>query len=196
MDMTEAPRIFYLLYEGYAGFELVFVANQFMDRKTATVGFGKEPTRSMENLWTVVDLDILDLDPEQVDLLVIPGGVPSKLINDERMRERVDSLVSKMRRIHERGGKLAAICGGPEFLAYAGLLDGRRCTHNVEPPSKWFSKAVFTGEYVTVDGNIVTAQGKAFPEFAVQMGREMGVYKTEQQAQDDLDWLRDRKPRS
>jgi putative intracellular protease/amidase len=191
--MTEGPRIFYLLYDGYAGFELVFVANNLMRFRTATVGFGKEPCRSMENLRTVVDMDIMDLDPEKVDLLVIPGGEPSKIIADPAMKERVAALTSKIRDIERLGGKLAAICGGPEFLAYAGVLDGRRCTHSIERPGEAFAKAVLTNDHVTVDGNITTAQGQAFPEFAVEVGRQMGVYRNEQDAQKDIDWLRDRR---
>ncbi|TFG56156.1 MAG: hypothetical protein E4H30_05170 [Methanomassiliicoccus sp.] len=191
--MTDGPRIFYLLYDGYAGFELVFVANILKDRSSATVGFGKEPVRSLEKLSTVVDLDIEELDPKDVDLLVIPGGVPANIISDPSMKDRVEVLVSKLKAIHEGGGKLAAICGGPDFLAHAGILDGKRCTHNVDRPGPSFDKTVFTGEYVTVDGNVITGQGQAYPEFAIEVGKAMGVYKTETEAQDDLDWLRDRK---
>ncbi|MCX6650549.1 MAG: DJ-1/PfpI family protein [Methanomassiliicoccales archaeon] len=195
--MTETkkdrPRIFYLLYDGYAGFELVFVANNLMNKRTATVGLGKEPCRSLENLWTVVDMDATEVDPDDVDLLVIPGGHPLDIINDPAMKEKVDVLVSLIRAVNKRGGKLAAICGGPRWLAYAGVLDGRRCTHSIDDPGEMFFKTVFTNEYVTVDGNIITGKGQAYPEFAVEMGRQMGIYETEKQAQDGLNWLRDRK---
>lgn len=191
--MVEGPRIFYLLYDGYAGFELVFAANNLVRFKTATVGFGKSPCRSLENLWTVVDLDVNELDPEKVDLLIIPGGHPSDIINDPKTKEKVGTFLEKVREIDHRGGKLAAICGGPEWLAAAGVLDGRRCTHSQDRPAEAFAKAVFTNEYLTVDGNIITAQGQAYAEFAVEMGRQMGNYKTEEEAQADLNWLRDRK---
>jgi putative intracellular protease/amidase len=191
--MTEAPRIFYLLYDGYAGFELVFVANNLMNKRTATVGFGKEPCRSLENLWTVVDMDITEVDPKDVDLLVIPGGHPLDHINDPSKKEKVEALVSLIRAVNERGGKIAAICGGPRWLAYAGVLDGRRCTHSLDEPGEMFSKAIFTNEHVTVDGNIITGKGQAYAEFAVEMGRQAGIYETEQRALDDIDWLRDRK---
>jgi putative intracellular protease/amidase len=191
--MTEGPRIFYLLYDGYAGFELVFVANNLMNHRTATIGFGESPCRSLENLWTVVDMDLLDLDPEDVDLLVIPGGTPANIIADPAQRERVAALTSLLKSVDRAGGKLAAICGGPMFLAHAGVLDGRRCTHSYPDQPEAFAKTIFTNEYVTVDGNIITAQGQAFPEFAVEVGKAMGIYATEEDAQKDLDWLRDRK---
>lgn len=191
--MNDRPRIFYLLYDGYAGFELVFVANNLMNMRTATVGFGKQPCRSLENLWTVVDLDIMDLNPEDVDLLVIPGGKPADIIADPAQKERVAALVSLLKEIDRQGGKLAAICGGPRFLAHAGVLDGRRCTHSIGEPGEAFARSIFTNECVTVDGNIITGQGQAYAEFAVELGRAMGVYATEEEAQKDLDWLRDRK---
>jgi putative intracellular protease/amidase len=138
-------------------------------------------------------MDIMDLDPEDVDLLVIPGGKPADIIADPAQKERVAALVSLLKGIDRRGGKLAAICGGPRFLAHAGVLDGRRCTHSISEPGDAFAKAIFTNEYVTVDGNIITGQGQAYAEFAVELGRAMGVYATEEEAQNDLDWLRDRK---
>jgi putative intracellular protease/amidase len=127
-----------------------------------------------------------------VDLLVIPGGRPSDIISDPEMKDKVDIFLEKVRRIDRNGGKLAAICGGPEWLATAGILDGRRCTHSQDQPSKAFDKAIFTNEHLTVDGNIITAQGQAYAEFAVEMGRQMGVYKSDEEAKADLDWLRDR----
>ncbi len=191
--MDRDPGIFYFLYEGYAGFELVFAANNLIKFNTRTVGFGKAPCRSLENLWTVVDLDVEDLDPEKVDLLIVPGGHPSEIINDPKMKGKVSMFLEKIREIDRRGGKLAAICGGPEWLATAGVLDGRRCTHSQENPAKAFEKAVFTDEYVTIDRNIITAQGQAYAEFAVEMGRQMGIYQSEDEAKADIDWLRDRK---
>lgn len=191
--MDREPGIYYLLYEGYAGFELVFAANNLIKFKTRTVGFAKAPCRSLENLWTVVDMDVEELDPKKVDLLIIPGGHPSEIINDPKMRGKVNIFLDKIREIDRQGGKLAAICGGPEWLAAAGVLDGRRCTHSQDRPAKAFEKAVFTNEYVTIDRNIITAQGQAYPEFAVEMGRQMGVYKSEDEAKADIDWLRDRK---
>lgn len=133
------------------------------------------------------------MDPGDVDLLVIPGGQPLENHNNPAMKGKVDALVSLIKAVNERGGKLASICGGMRFLAYAGVLDGRRCTHNIDDPGEMFSKAIFTNERVTVDGNIITGQGQAFAEFAVEMGRQMGIYESEKQAQDDIDWVQDRK---
>ncbi len=115
------------------------------------------------------------------------------MINDPSMKERVGVLLAKLRRINESGAKLAAICGGPVSLAYAGVPDGRRCTHSIEDPGEMFAKAIFSNEYFTVDRNMIIAQGQAYPEFAIEIGKAMGVYETEKEAREDLDWSRDRK---
>ena len=111
--MDEGTGIYYLLYDGYAGFELVFVANNLMNRRTATVGLGKQPCRSLENLRTIVDMDIEELDPMKVELLVIPGGEPARLVGAMGTGGKVAALLSKIREIDKAGGMLAAICGGP-----------------------------------------------------------------------------------
>lgn len=191
--MDGQARILFLLYEGYAGFELVFAANNLANLRTATVGFGQQPCRSLENLRTVVDLDVEEIDPSNVDLLVIPGGHPAEIVNDPSLGRKVEAFLEKVREIDGRGGKLAAICGGPQWLAFAGVLRGRRCTHSLDHPGPEFEGSVFTNEHLTVDGNIITAQGQAYAEFAVEMGRQTGVYSREEDAQSDLDWLRDRK---
>ena len=160
--------------------------------KTATVGFGKAPCRSLENLWTVVDLDVEELDPDKVDLLIVPGGHPSDIINGPMMKDKVDIFLDKTRRIGRKGRKLAAICGGPEWLETAGVLDGRRCTHSQERPAEAFEKAIFTNERLTIDGNVITAQGQARSGFAAEMGRQMGIYKSEDEDEADLNRLRDR----
>lgn len=55
---------------------------------------------------------------------------------------------------------LAAICAGPIILANAGVLKNKRAT--VTPSGKDVLKAkdaIYTGELITVDGNIITANG-------------------------------------
>lgn len=63
---------------------------------------------------------------------------------------------------------LAAICIAPTILAYAGVLEGKKATvwNNDGKQQKLLEKegAIFTGEKVTVDGKIITANGPAAAE--------------------------------
>jgi protease I len=68
-----------------------------------------------------------------------------------------------------RAGKVvSAICLAPVTLANAGLLEGKRATAypSAESFLKW-KGAIYTGNAVEVEGNIVTANGpEAAEEFA------------------------------
>ena len=67
----------------------------------------------------------------------------------------------KIARYYLEDGKLvSAICAAPTILANAGLLDGVKATSFLdEKRALEKGGAVFTNETVTVDGNIITANG-------------------------------------
>lgn len=72
------------------------------------------------------------------------------------------------RRVTERGGVVGAICIAPSTLAHAGLLSGVAATAFPSQEEDLVAHgANWTGEPVTVDGRIVTANG---PEAALGFG--------------------------
>lgn len=71
----------------------------------------------------------------------------------------------------EAGKVLAAICAGPGLLAHAGVLQGRTATsHESEADTLRRFGANYTGQAVTVDGKIVTANG---PDAAEQFAEKV-----------------------
>lgn len=74
---------------------------------------------------------------------------------------------------------IAAISAGPLLLGKAGLLEGRRFTHGVFEefldafPVMPRENAVRT--YLVEDGNLITAYGGAFREFAVAVAHRLGI---------------------
>jgi 4-methyl-5(b-hydroxyethyl)-thiazole monophosphate biosynthesis len=120
-----------------------------------------------------------------VDLLVIPGGEPGAY----KEREDVNNL---LREIHKRGKPIAAICGGPEFLANAGILKDKRITHghSEEYAQEVFKECTLVDEDVVVDGNIVTSRGQAYAEFAVEIGRQLNFFESEEEAEGTLSWFK------
>ena len=63
-----------------------------------------------------------EVKAEDYDALVIPGGRAPEYI---RLNETVISIVQQLA---AAGKPIAAICHGPQVLAAAGVLAGRRCT--------------------------------------------------------------------
>lgn len=97
-----------------------------------------------------------DFNVDNYDGIVIPGGMPGAT-NIASSKPIVDGLKSAL----EKGKVVGAICASPAVvLANNGLLDGAKATCYPAPDFiKMMDTAVYTGESVTVDKNIVTANG-------------------------------------
>lgn len=97
-------------------------------------------------------------------VIVVGGmGSPEYLWNNSQVHQI-------LQRMNAQNKIIAAICLSGAVLAKAGLLNGKRATVWEMPESLEALKAGgcrYTGEAVTVDGNIITANGpEAAPAFA------------------------------
>jgi protease I len=116
-----------------------------------------------------VDTTIDEVDPDDFDALVLPGGVanPDKL----RMNEKV---VETVRAFAQSGRPVGAICHGPWLLAEADVIDGRTVTSwpSIRTDLRNAGAEVVDREAVT-DGNIVTSRKPddipAFAEAVIQV---------------------------
>ena len=104
------------------------------------------------------DIQFEQGDYSDADLLMLPGGMPgaSNLFAHEGVCKALKSQFAT-------GKKIAAICASPAVvLAPLGILDGKKATCY-----PGFEKALdqaganYTGDLVTVDGNITTGEGPA-----------------------------------
>ena len=76
--------------------------------------------------WSIelpVDKDLSGANPEEYDMLVLPGGV----LNPDTLRLNKEA-VSFAQHFLEQGKPLAAICHGPQTLIETGMLSGRSMT--------------------------------------------------------------------
>jgi protease I len=95
-----------------------------------------------------------EIDAASYDALVIPGGRAPEYL-------RLNAAVLELVRHFGRARKpIAALCHGPQLLAAAGVLKGRKlnaypaCAPEVELAGGTFVAVDFTG--AVVDGNLVT----------------------------------------
>ena len=175
------------IYPDMADFEVVVALHRLRNagkRRIITVAETKDAVVSQSGLRYVPDMTIREAADLDVEALIIPGGP----INNDQ-----NAILPLIRRLYAQGKLLAAICFGPQFLGRAGVLDHRRfttsCTEahitarGVDDP---FPRGNQVDQRVVRDGHVITAQGHAFIDFAVEICRYLNVYATPQQEYAEL----------
>ena len=127
-----------------------------------------------------IETDLLfeQCDFSDADLLMLPGGMPgaSNLFAHEGVCNAVKAQAAA-------GKKVSAICAAPAVvLAPLGILDGKRATCYPGFESA-LEKATYTGDLVTVDGNVTTAEG---PAAAFPYAYELLAQLTDKQTADQV----------
>ena len=98
-----------------------------------------------------------DVDVSNFEKVVFVGGPGAAAFADDDQAKRI------ARETVEQGKKLGAICIAPTILARAGVLSGKKATvgdsGGAQAAVLEEEGASYTGEDVTTDGDIVTANG-------------------------------------
>jgi 4-methyl-5(b-hydroxyethyl)-thiazole monophosphate biosynthesis len=131
---------------------------------------GKTVT-STRGIPVVTDLLISDLNPDDLLLVYLPGGLPGAV--NLRDDDRVTGLVQK---VHSSGGFAGAICAAPIVLARAGLSAGRRIT-GYPTTEDGVEGLAYTGNLTEDSGDrILTGKGPgaAIP-LAFRIAESLGV---------------------
>jgi protease I len=110
-------------------------------------GYGLQITKTID-----------EVDPNQYDLLVIPGGfpngAPATVRKVKHAQEIAKSFITKNKPV-------AAICHGPWLLVSANVIKGRHLTgfwHDGVPEEIKAAGGIYEDEEVVVDGNLVTSR--------------------------------------
>lgn len=122
------------------------------------------------------DRTIDQVNPDEYDLLLIPGGFPDGAPATVRKIKRAQDI---SRSFFAKDKPVASICHGPWTLVSADLVKGRRLTsywHDGVPEEIKKSGGVWEDEEVVVDRNLVTSRYPMdLPAFCREM---MKVVKT------------------
>lgn len=115
-----------------------------------------------------------EIDPEDYDALVIPGGRAPEYI---RLNERVLEIV---RHFAGKEKPIAAICHGAQVLAAAGVVEGRSCSaYPAVGPDVTRAGGTYMDipvDQAHVDGNLVTAPAwPAHPEWIAKFLKVLGT---------------------
>jgi len=96
---------------------------------------------------------IAEANPDDFDLLVLPGGKAPEAVRKE------PAAIAISGRFFELDKPVAAICHGPQTLISAGLVKGRRATcYRTVVGELRDAGARYEDAEVVVDGNLVTSR--------------------------------------
>lgn len=129
MPSIEQSRILIIATNGFEQSELFGPREQLLDRGAAVhlASPDTKPIQGMQHhekaLTITPDMTLEEVNPEEFDALVIPGGVanPDTLRQDKHAIDIVKSFA-------DAGKPIAAICHGPWLLVEADIVDGKTVT--------------------------------------------------------------------
>lgn len=159
--------VYILLAEGFEEMEALVPADLLRRAgiPVALVGLNGPVVTGGHGISVSADLLLEQADPEEMDMLVLPGGTGGV----EAMQNSPAALAF-IQKAWTLGRWLAAICAAPTLLAHLGLLDRRRAVCYPGLEHNMGSAALCLGQKVVVDGRLVTAQaaGSSY-EFGFQL---------------------------
>ena len=158
-----------LLYETCCIYEIV-ITNYFLqctghEIVFATIDGSAVTAREKFSLNATCALN--EIDPREVELLLVPGGDISSIANEE--------VYSFIRAVVENKHLVAGICNGVDELDNAGILSGIKSTHSVK-------EALVVGEYV------ITARANMYVDMAIAIGKKMNLFVDEADLQETINF--------
>ncbi|MDD5154963.1 MAG: type 1 glutamine amidotransferase [Candidatus Omnitrophica bacterium] len=121
--------------------------------QTVFVGTGKKEYKSKEGYPASAEVAIKDVNIEDFDGVVIPGGYAPDIL---RRYEEVNSFVRQM---HKKNKLVAAICHAGWVLVSAGLLKGKKATcFSAIKDDVINAGAEYIDQEVVADGNLITSR--------------------------------------
>ena len=179
---------------------LCFVSNEMADfevtlvlhilkakgnREIVTVGYDLSAVVSQSGLTYLPNCTFKQVfDLPDIEALIIPGGP---------IRSQQADLTEFILKIHSEKKLVAAICFGPQYLGRAGILDHHRYTtscsedtiKSLQVPDP-FPRNNYVQERVVRDGNVITAKGGAFVDFAFTVVDYLDVYSGRNKEKQDF----------
>ena len=168
-----------LAYRGCILFEVIEAASLLEPQLPVRVATPDGGTfRDRSGLTVLPDLSYDTVCVRQVGCLLVPGGNPDSIATDERTMRIV-------REVAARDAVVAGICAGVAVLGLAGVLRGRRVTHNytaadVPAEVRRHTDPLWAGTThvpcgIAVDGRLITARPEHHAAFAAAVAAACGA---------------------
>ena len=177
-------KVFVFIYNDMADFEISFTTHLLgadAGKEIITMAYENKIVKSKCGVEYKPKITVKEALKEEAEGLIIPGGW-----NGEVREE----LVELIKALNKSNKLLAAICAGPRFLAKAGILDDIKYTTSIiqwtdEHKEKFneedpFPRENFVSKRVVRDKNIITAEGIAFIDFAIEICDYFNLFDDEE----------------
>ncbi|RFB14834.1 glutamine amidotransferase [Bacillus sp. HNG] len=166
-------KILLVIYDSFSEFEIT-VATAMLRGTTeiVTVADSLKTVTGESGLQFAPHLMFQQVDATEYEGIIIPGG---DLINVKDVKELYD--LTKTLNDHHK--LTAAICSGTYVLARAGVLEDKPYTVTLHQEQRnflgCFEEENFRYEPVVATGNVITAQGHAYVDFALSIAEKLGA---------------------
>ncbi|HXY35190.1 MAG TPA: DJ-1/PfpI family protein [Planctomycetaceae bacterium] len=173
------------LNDEYADWELGYLLPELVSppdpgikknvRKVVTFGLTDQPVRSMGGLKVAPDTSIDQINPNEIDALILPGGMFWEKFSNSRLDDLVKSVAKRCLLV-------AAICAATGYLGRIGLLNEVGHTSNSLAFLKRFAPsyrgdAFYQNALAAAERGIVTASGLAPVDFTHKVLQALAVYE-------------------
>lgn len=158
-----------LLYETCCIYEIV-ITNYFLQYCGHELAFATvdgKPVIAQEKFSLNATCALKDIDPKEVELLLVPGGDISSIANEE--------VYSFIRAVAANVQLVAGICNGVDELDNAGILEGIDSTHSLK-------------DDLVVGEHVITARANMYVDMAIAIGKKMNLFVDEADLQETIDF--------
>ena len=159
-------RVLVPLAEGFEELEAVTIVDVLRRAgvEVITATLAGNPVTGSHGISLTADARLDAVAEQEFDLLALPGGMPGAAQLQTDMR-----IARIIRRLHDSGRPVAAICAAPMVLAAAGVLEGRRAT-SYPGFLDGVRGVTFVEDAVVVDRGVITSRGPGTAlDFALEL---------------------------
>src|SRR5215510_9616800 len=169
--------VYLLVVDGFADWEPAHAIAELRRHghyRVESVGLTRLPVRSMGGLTVLPSTSVLEVNPSDVAVLILPGG-------DRWEHAPLEpELEELLKRLDAANVPIAAICAATVAIARVGLLRGRRHTSNgldyLRSHVPGYSDAdTYVNASAVRDRKLITASGLGDVEFARELFEELQV---------------------
>ena len=174
--MPTNKKAAFLIYPMFCNYEVALTLAAFERYGKEVVVFAKDknPVKCEEGLHVLPDKSLDEFIIDQFDCILLSGigGNPEGVIFDDAYKNFLKQFISREDIL------IASNSISPTLLARAGLLKGKQfCVGMYEEAKAELDFFEYENQQrapIVIDGNIITAMGMAFREFAIAITRKLG----------------------